>query len=190
MTDQNKTLIAGLTAGLILAGLVTIPHGYFSFHATDHLYGWALFLSTWCYHLLIAFTCLFFAVWELKKRDGSFASALWAMLTIAILINLIKYTPFGHLTPRPSGYEGGFPSGHTATSFAMAFFIASKAPRLTLPVFLAAVAIGFSRLFAGSEHAAHYPYQIISGSLFGTYLSWGLTLLQMKRWEKKALQKP
>ena len=148
MTDQTKTLIAGLTAGLVLAGLVTIPHGYFSFHATGHLYGWALFLSTWCYHLLIAFSCVFFALWDLKKRDGSFVSTLCAMLVIAVLINLIKYTPFGHLTPRPSGYEGGFPSGHTATSFAMAFFISSKMPRMTLPMFLIAAAIGFSRIFA------------------------------------------
>ena len=180
MNIQTKTLIASLTAGLVLAGLVTVPHGYFAFDATDHLYQWALFISTWIYHLLIAFSVIFFAVYDIRQRDGSFLSTLSAMLVIAILINVIKYTPFGHLTPRPSGYEGGFPSGHTATSFAMAFFVSLKLPRLMLPMFLVATAIGFSRLFAGSEHAAHYPYQIISGSLFGSYLPWGIDMITQR----------
>ncbi|MBQ9358757.1 MAG: phosphatase PAP2 family protein [Abditibacteriota bacterium] len=111
------------------------------------------------------------------------------MLIIAALINCLKYTPFGLLTPRPSGYEGGFPSGHTATSFAMAYFVSLKVPRLIWFMFFLAAAIGFSRLFAGSEHAAHYPYQIISGSLFGSYLAWGIDLLMQKRQAKKGLPK-
>ncbi len=187
MTVQTKTLITGLTAGLVLACLVTVPHGYLSFHPTKHIYGWALFLSEWAYHLLIAFAVVFFAVYEKKRRDGSFVSTLLAMLLIAATVNIIKYTPFGHLTPRPSGYQGGFPSGHTATSFAIAYFVSLKMPKLSLPMFLIAAAVGFSRLFAGSEFAAHYPYQIISGSLFGTYLAWGADLFRARKREKNKL---
>jgi undecaprenyl-diphosphatase len=70
-----------------------------------------------------------------------------------------------------------FPSGHAATSFAAATLLAAAAPRLAVPVFALAAAIGFSRVYVG----VHYPLDIVGGALLGVGVATALRLLVRAR---------
>ncbi|HSO70053.1 MAG TPA: phosphatase PAP2 family protein, partial [Arachnia sp.] len=56
-----------------------------------------------------------------------------------------------------------FPSGHTASAFAFAEGVGSVIPALGLPLRLAAVAVGYSRVHVG----VHYPGDVAGGALIG-----------------------
>ena len=60
-----------------------------------------------------------------------------------------------------------FPSGHTASSFASAWILASVWPRRAPVFFSLAGIVGFSRIYLG----AHYPGDVASGAMAGTVLS-------------------
>ena len=60
-----------------------------------------------------------------------------------------------------------FPSGHTASSFASAWILASVWPRRAPVFFSLAGIVGFSRIYLG----AHYPGDVASGAMAGTILS-------------------
>lgn len=82
--------------------------------------------------------------------------------------------PLRYPDPRPLvGVPGShsFPSGHTTSSFACATVIAALAPRLAIPAFVLAAAIGFSRVYVG----VHYPLDVLAGAVLG--ISIGLLLL-------------
>jgi undecaprenyl-diphosphatase len=59
--------------------------------------------------------------------------------------------------------DHSFPSGHTATSFACALVLARAAPRLRVPLFALAAAIGLSRVYVG----VHYPLDVLGGAVLG-----------------------
>lgn len=75
-----------------------------------------------------------------------------------------------------------FPSGHTATAFALAAAIAYLWPRFALTAWIFAFTIGFSRIAI----TAHYPSDVIGGALVGTF-SVSLILHYWKRSPKLAL---
>lgn len=56
-----------------------------------------------------------------------------------------------------------FPSGHAATTFAGAIAVSRMWPQGTAIWWLAAVLIGYSRIYLGH----HYPLDVISGALVG-----------------------
>lgn len=60
-----------------------------------------------------------------------------------------------------------FPSGHTASSFASAWILASVWPKRAPVFFSLASIVGLSRIYLG----AHYPGDVASGALAGTILS-------------------
>jgi undecaprenyl-diphosphatase len=66
-----------------------------------------------------------------------------------------------------------FPSGHAATSFACALILARVEPRLTIPLFVLAALIGFSRVYVG----VHYPFDVLAGTALGLAVATALPRL-------------
>ena len=66
-----------------------------------------------------------------------------------------------------------FPSGHAATSFACALVLSRFAPRLTIPLFVLAGLIAFSRVYVG----VHYPFDVLAGTVLGLALATALPML-------------
>lgn len=76
-------------------------------------------------------------------------------------------------------HDHSFPSGHAATSFACATILATAVPRLAVPLYLLAAAIGFSRVYVG----VHYPLDVVGGAVLGVALATAL------RWLERALRR-
>ena len=103
-------------------------------------------------------------------------------ITTSLLNALFKYAvqrdrpPTVILDPKPLmevPTTSSFPSGHTSTSFACAYVISRLAPRLTIPVFVLAALIGFSRVYVG----VHYPLDVVAGAIFGLIVARALLML-------------
>lgn len=63
----------------------------------------------------------------------------------------------------PMPTSTSFPSGHAASAFAFAEGVGSVIPALGLPLRVAAVAVGYSRVHVG----VHYPGDVAVGALIG-----------------------
>jgi len=116
---------------------------------------------------------------------GGHVDRYYVFIALAITgVNISVYWSFKHTfrRARPS-YEHSpklrhkligrysFPSGHTASSFSIAFLIAHFYPILAFQVlaYTAASLIGFSRVYLGE----HYPSDVLFGAALGT----GITVL-------------
>jgi glycosyltransferase 2 family protein len=105
---------------------------------------------------------------------GTLVAGFAAASTIGFLKDWVE-------RPRPDGvrlrdHAGGFgfPSGHTATAFAVAAALAPHLPRRWrwLPFALAA-AVGWARMHVG----VHYPVDVAGGALWGLAVGWTLAAL-------------
>ena len=81
---------------------------------------------------------------------------------------------------KPSSYS--FPSGHTAQAFTAAFALYFGKSKLTIPMFILAILIGFSRLY----FYVHYPTDVLGGILIGAisaYFAYKLiyTILKLRK---------
>jgi undecaprenyl-diphosphatase len=114
-------------------------------------------------------------VWWLN-RDGQAGHTLWwttlaAFLLSTGLVHLIKrrvkrMRPVAHTEVRflvPETRHGSFPSGHTATTFALAAVVAWHFPLWAVPLFLLAAAIGYSRVYVG----VHFLSDVLAAAAIG-----------------------
>jgi undecaprenyl-diphosphatase len=131
----------------------------------------------------------------LWRRPYPFLLVAATSITTSLLNALFKYVvqrdrpPTIILDPKPLmevPTTSSFPSGHTSTSFACAYVISRLAPRLTIPVFVLAALIGFSRVYVG----VHYPLDVAAGAIFGLIVAKALlmllTALQRSRRSRRA----
>jgi undecaprenyl-diphosphatase len=118
----------------------------------------------------------------LWRRPQPFLLVTATAITMSVLNTLVKYAvqrdrpPAIILDPKPLmevPTTSSFPSGHTSTSFACAYVISRLAPRLTVPVFVLAALIGFSRVYVG----VHYPLDVVAGAIFGLIVARALLML-------------
>jgi undecaprenyl-diphosphatase len=114
-------------------------------------------------------------VWWLH-RDRPAGHTLWWMTIAAFLlatgfVHLIKrrvkrMRPVAHTEVRflvPETRHGSFPSGHTATTFALAAVMAWHFPLWAVPLFLLAAAIGYSRVYVG----VHFLSDVLAAAAIG-----------------------
>lgn len=118
----------------------------------------------------------------LWRRPYPFLLVAATSITTSLLNALFKYAvqrdrpPTVILDPKPLmevPTTSSFPSGHTSTSFACAYVISRLEPRLTIPVFVLAALIGFSRVYVG----VHYPLDVVAGAIFGLIVARALLML-------------
>lgn len=98
---------------------------------------------------------------------------LTAVGATSIVANLIVKPVFARRRPRRSRAiasrgthmptSGSFPSGHTASAFAFAAAVTVDVPRLALPLYALAAAVGYSRVHTG----VHYPSDVMAGTVLG-----------------------
>lgn len=63
----------------------------------------------------------------------------------------------------PMPTSTSFPSGHSASAFAFVQGVSAAAPRMALPLHVAATAVAYSRVHTG----VHYPGDVVAGSVIG-----------------------
>jgi len=130
----------------------------------------------WFFNVLtrLGSTFLMFAVGILlyvsrRRREG-------ILILASIVIGTFVALPLKLAIPRPRPFitipativldrEAGssFPSGHAVRIFAFAFIAAKLKPRFTIPLYLLAFLVAFSRIYVGQ----HYPLDAFTGALIG-----------------------
>lgn len=123
-------------------------------------------------------------VWWFQRGTPEGATLWWTTLAAFLLstgfVHLIKrrvkrLRPVAHTEVRflvPETRHGSFPSGHTATTFALATVLAWHFPLWALPLLVLAAAIGYSRVYVG----VHFLSDVGVAAAIGV-LSAALTLV-------------
>jgi undecaprenyl-diphosphatase len=113
-------------------------------------------------------------VWWLNQRspDRLLWLSLAAFLLSTAVVHLIKkrvkrLRPVRHTEVRflvPKTEHGSFPSGHTATTFALACVLAWFFPLWAAPLLVLAALIGYSRVYVG----VHFLSDVVAAAVIGT----------------------
>ncbi len=128
--------------------------------------GLAAGLAAWRRRGVLAFTALA-------------AACVWSADLLTLLLKAIVERPrpfqaLPQIDPLLHGTLGAsFPSGHAATSFAGATFLALAAPRLAPALFVLAAAVAYSRVYVG----VHYPLDVVAGAALGAAVGVGFRVL-------------
>jgi membrane-associated phospholipid phosphatase len=195
---RNHALnVPGVAAGTLLltAILVTVFDTNLAplFHAGPQAQGLVL-AGYWLGHGLfqVGILGLLYALGQIFQRPKLRMAAGRAMLAWAAAgaaAQLLKHLigrprprlwaeGVAHLGPTLAGGLDSFPSGHTATSIAVALVLSLYCPRLT-PLFMALAAfVAASRMLGGS----HFPLDVAGGLVLGLVV--GLTVVYWG-WIKK-----
>jgi len=124
--------------------------------------------------------CIAFIIFGIIQ-EGEFTTggevATGMALSISYIIQVLLQTFIKHIFNRQRPYvtyeeissaihppdRFSFPSGHTAGAFVVAFVLYFYHPALSIPFFIVASLIGFSRIYLG----VHYPSDILAGVVLG-----------------------
>jgi membrane-associated phospholipid phosphatase len=115
-------------------------------------------------YLTLSILYLLVTAWVARSKAlfWNAAAPLGAETAIMQTIQKASFHVWG-LWPRPSGTDGGFPSGHAAATCVVAYLLTQRFPRLGLLWYGIAGLISWSRW----QDNAHYPYQIVAGAVLG-----------------------
>ena len=108
------------------------------------------------------------------------------------MVRPLKYfTDLGQeiaLVPGVKVYQyNTFPSGHTATAFALFVGIALMVKNKTVKIIclLLAIGVAYSRVYL----AQHFPADVLAGSFIGVIIAWGFYIV-VSRWKAAWLDRP
>jgi undecaprenyl-diphosphatase len=107
------------------------------------------------------------------------ALATFALATLAVHLvkrRVKRRRPVAHTEVRflvPVTRAGSFPSGHTATTFALATLLACQFPQWAPLLFLLATAVGYSRIYVG----VHFVSDVVAAAGIGIASTAAVVLL-------------
>ncbi|MFZ5587740.1 MAG: phosphatase PAP2 family protein [Thermodesulfobacteriota bacterium] len=135
-----------------------------------------------------------FVAWRLGRRVlavnalGGVAAVVASGAAVQVVKHLagrprprLDLPAWEYFGPSLSSDLHSFPSGHAATSFALAGLLAACYPRLAAPCHLAAIFISLGRVVGGS----HYLSDVVGGALLGLLVGWPLAA-SLRRWQEEA----
>lgn len=106
-------------------------------------------------------------IWRKRGWMLLFSLASNALLCNVLLKPLFQrtrpYDLLGYSISIPALHDPSFPSGHTSASFAAATALYAMDKRWGTLAYLAAIWMGFSRLYLG----VHFPLDVVAGAILG-----------------------
>ncbi len=197
---RTKVFLIPYLIILLIGGIVTAVFTKFQIHSTlnqlnctlaDFFFKYITFLGSGWFLVIIMIVV---AIIEKDKAGGLLMSALIFNFLVQLLKHTVKaYRPAKYFALYFPDYplhlvEGvkmhylhSFPSGHTATAFAIFFFLAFLARKdwVKFVYFLLAVIIAYSRIYLSQ----HFLIDVLAGSVIGitsSYLGAWWTLVYEK----------
>lgn len=149
--------------------------------------------DSWYPYLWQSIICITMMFFKKTRKTGivlAFSFLFWGVLVNSSIIkNLVaRPRPFSEdpilldyvitVFNEPSGSLAlpdsySFMSGHTTNAFLLATIVSFYHRKLTIPMFIYAALMSFSRLF----FAVHYPTDVIAGAIFAAVVSIGTCYL-------------
>ncbi|MCF8041188.1 MAG: phosphatase PAP2 family protein [Desulfarculaceae bacterium] len=177
-------LVLGAMAGVMLLGWdqsLRVALGHFGKTGFGHAWGIsAYWMGLGGVQLAGAVAFIALAIWARSLRWRSIGiSCLWAVAVSGIMVQVIKHL-VGRARPRTglaadtllgltmNSDMHSFPSGHTATSFALAAWLATRYPEYGVVYYGLAVYISLGRIISGS----HYASDVLGGMALGLMVGW------------------
>lgn len=113
-------------------------------------------------HLLLFYTAWRWRSWRPVRLD------LYVTFVVNLVLQVTKHFLVADIAIRPSGGYGGFPSGHSAATFSLAYLLSLYYPRLWWAWYASAALVTWSRV----QTNAHTELQITVGMILGTIVAY------------------